>query len=203
MAKASKKSASKKTASKRTTPKPAAPKAASTKNVKSAKPAGKPRRAAAVEAAPAVESKQGAPAAAKAASPTAQDKALAFAIEAARLASDDKCTNVMLLDVRGLSQIADFILIASGTSDRQMRSVLDHIDELGGKTGFSMLRSNTDERATWLLADFVDVIVHLFEPNTRAHYDLEMMWGDAPRVEWERPEGSNPRRRKAVAAENA
>ena len=46
---------------------------------------------------------------------------------------------------------------------------------------------SADDRASWLLADFVDVIVHVFEPNTRAHYDLEMLWGDAPRLEWERP----------------
>jgi ribosome-associated protein len=93
--------------------------------------------------------------------------------------------------------MTDFLLIASGTSDRQMRSVLQHSEELGEKLGYRAVRSTSDDRATWLLADFVDVIVHLFEPNTRAHYDLEMMWGDSPRVAWERP-GTHSRDRAGL-----
>ncbi len=115
------------------------------------------------------------------------DGAAAFAVEAARLAHDDKCEDVVLLDVRGLSQVTDYIIVASGTSDRQMRSVLNHVRELGDSMGYSAFRSSSDDRATWLLADFVDVVVHIFEPNIRAHYDLEMLWGDAKRIAWERP----------------
>jgi len=111
----------------------------------------------------------------------------AFATEAARLLLDDKCHEILVLDVRGLSQITDYIVIGSGTSDRQMRSALDDVAKLGAGQGFTACRTNADERATWLLADFVDVVVHLFEPNTRALYDLEMLWGDADRVEWMRP----------------
>lgn len=114
------------------------------------------------------------------------DPQRALAIECARLVRDDKCEEVQLLDVRGLSQVTDYIIIASGTSERQMRSVLQHVDEIGSKHGYSSYRSHSDDRSTWLLLDFVDVVVHLFEPNTRAHYDLETLWGDAPRVEWER-----------------
>lgn len=111
----------------------------------------------------------------------------AFAVEAARLILDDKCHDVVVLDVRGLSQVTDYIVIGSGTSDRQMRSALDDVAKLGAEQGFRSFRTNADERATWLLADFVDVVVHLFEPNTRALYDLEMLWGDADRIEWMRP----------------
>jgi ribosome-associated protein len=110
-----------------------------------------------------------------------------FAIHAARLVRDDKCEDVVVLDVRNLSQVTDYIVIASGTSDRQMRSTLTHVEDLGEERGFAAFRSSQDERATWLLADFVDVVVHVFEPNARAHYDLEMLWGDASRVLWERP----------------
>lgn len=109
-----------------------------------------------------------------------------FAVELARLASDDKCTDVVLLDVRGLSPISDFVVIASGTSDRQMRAVADHAEELGGQSGHTAFRSSKDPRALWLLIDFSDVVIHIFEPNTRAHYDVEMMWGDAKRLRWER-----------------
>lgn len=109
-----------------------------------------------------------------------------FAIEAARSLSDDKCEDVILLDVRGLNPIADYVLIASGTSDRQMRSALHHVEELGGKLGSPALRRTADERSTWLVADFFDLVVHVFEPETRVHYDLETLWGDAPKVAWER-----------------
>ncbi len=122
------------------------------------------------------------------ATPDADAAARDFAIEAARLLKDDKCEDVVLLDVREQSQVTDFIVIGSGTSERQMRSVLGHAEELGAARGFTSFRTSKDEKAAWLLADFVHVVVHLFEPNTRAHYDLEMLWGDAPRLAWERPD---------------
>lgn len=109
-----------------------------------------------------------------------------FALDAARMFSDDKCEDVVVLDVSGLSQVTDFIVIGSGTSERQMRGVLKDVEDHGAKIGFHAFRSSTDDRATWLLADFVDVVCHVFEPNVRAHYDLEMLWGDAPRLNWER-----------------
>jgi ribosome-associated protein len=109
-----------------------------------------------------------------------------LAVELARLASDDKCTDVVLLDVRGLSPISDYVIVASGTSDRQMRAVADHAEDLGAQHGHTAFRSSKDPRALWLLIDFSDVVIHIFEPNTRAHYDIEMMWGDARRIEWDR-----------------
>jgi ribosome-associated protein len=117
------------------------------------------------------------------------EAARVFAVEAARTLSDDKCEDVVVLDVSGISPVSDFIVIGSGTSERQMRSVLSHVEDMGQETGFPPFRVSDDERATWLLADFVDVVVHVFEPNTRAHYDLEMLWGDSTRVVWERPAG--------------
>ena len=116
------------------------------------------------------------------------EKSLAFAMEVARLLRDDKCEEVVCLDVRGRSPVTDYIVIGSGTSDRQMRSVLQHVEEFGAASNNTAVRRSIDERATWILADFVDVVVHLFEPNTRAHYDLEMLWGDSKRVAWERPD---------------
>lgn len=129
-------------------------------------------------------------------------KAEAFAIEAARLLHDDKCTDIVLLDVRGRNPMTDYLVIGSGTSDRQMRSTLHDVEDVGAKIGYSAVRSTSDDRATWLLADFMNVIVHLFEPNTRAHYDIEMMWGDAPRIPWERP-GSPARDRAGLNAVEA
>lgn len=107
-----------------------------------------------------------------------------FAIDAARLARSLHCTDVVVLDVRGKSPVTDFVVIGTGTSDRQMRSVLEDIIDLDKQRGSPFARTDKDERALWLLADFHDVVVHLFEPNTRDHYDLELMWGDAPLVDF-------------------
>ncbi|HZW10917.1 MAG TPA: ribosome silencing factor [Phycisphaerales bacterium] len=116
----------------------------------------------------------------------------AFAIDLARLMHDDKCTQVSVLDVRGLSPITNFLVIGSGTSERQMRSVMDHAVDLAAEQRIEPYRLTKDAGAHWLIADFVDVVVHLFEPNTRAHYDLEMLWGDAREVPWQRPGERRP-----------
>ena len=131
------------------------------------------------------------------------EQSRAFAIEAARLLSDDKCTDIVVLDVSKLTSLPDFIIIGSGTSDRQMRSVLDDVAELGTATGHTIAHQSIDDRATWVLADFFDVVIHLFEPNTRAYYDLEMMWGDAPKVAWERAPGDKPKPRNRRVIVNA
>jgi ribosome-associated protein len=127
-------------------------------------------------------------------SQTEPAKVRSFALEAARMLSDNKCQDIVMLDVTGLSQLSDFIIVANGTSDRQMRSSADDVGELGIKHGYGVFRKDVDDRTTWIVADFVDVVVHIFEPNTRAHYDLEMLWGDAPRVEWERTDQKNRNR---------
>ncbi len=134
------------------------------------------------------------------------ERARAFSIEAARLLLDDKCTDIVVLDVRTLSQVSDFLVIASGTSDRQMRSCLGHVEEFGVSSGHRVMRSIADEAANWLVADCVDIVIHLFEPSARLHYDLESLWGDAPRVAWERAAGeappeAKPRRRTIVRQE--
>ncbi len=110
-----------------------------------------------------------------------------LAVKMARLFDDDKCTDVLVLDVNDISPITSYLVIASGTSERQMRSVLDHAVELAQQQGTEAYFVSTDTGARWLVADFVHVVAHLFEPSTRQLYDLEMLWGDAPRVDWKRP----------------
>ena len=113
------------------------------------------------------------------------------AIETARLLSDDRCSDVTLLDVRGISSVQDFVILASGTSDRQMRSAAADVKNLLPKLGSSVYRTSVDDQGTWIVVDCVDTVIHIFEPNTRAYYDLESMWGDAPKIEWLR-EGQKP-----------
>lgn len=115
----------------------------------------------------------------------------AVAIEIARLLSDDKCSDITLLDVRGISSVQDFVILASGTSDRQMRSAATDVKNMLPKLGSSVYRTSIDDQSTWIVVDCVDTVIHIFEPNTRSYYDLESMWGDAPKVEWLRP-GQKP-----------
>lgn len=109
-----------------------------------------------------------------------------MAIAIARALHDDKCTDVQVLDVSGLSSVSDYIVLASGTSDRQMHAASKNAAEVAEKMGYPPYRRSVDDRTTWVVLDCIDVIAHVFEPNTRAHYDLEMLWGDAGRVAWER-----------------
>jgi len=110
-----------------------------------------------------------------------------FVIEAARLLADRHCENVVLLDVRGLSQVCDYVLIGSGTSDRQMKSLAEELEDLGGANDNPVFRSSQDSSVTWIVIDFVDLVAHLFEPDQRAYYDLEGLWSDAESVDWQRP----------------
>lgn len=116
----------------------------------------------------------------------ASTDSLDFAVEAARLLEDRHCTEVQLLDLRGISQVCDFILIGSGTSDRQMRSVADEVGTLGKERGAARFRTNKDPASTWIIVDFIDLVVHLFEPSRRAYYDLEDLWSDSSVVEFAR-----------------
>ena len=114
-----------------------------------------------------------------------------FAIEAARLLADRHCEAVRLLDVRGLSQVCDYVLIGSGTSDRQMKSLADELSDLGRDRDHAVFRMDRDVTVTWVVVDFVGVMVHLFEPDQRTHYDLEGLWSDARIVPWQ-PEAGAP-----------
>ena len=107
-----------------------------------------------------------------------------FAIEAARLIAGRHCEDVRLLDVRGISQVCRYILIGTGTSDRQMKSVAGELEDFGKENDNPVYRSNRDTGATWVVIDYVDLVVHLFEPTQREYYALEELWSDASRVDW-------------------
>lgn len=130
---------------------------------------------------------------------TQQKHLRAFAIEAAQLLADRHCEDIRLIDVRGLSQVCDYVLIGSGTSERQMRSVAQELEDLGKQCENRVYRSNRDTGGTWIVIDFVDLVAHLFEPNQRAYYDIEALWADAESVAWEResPAGTPRKRRSA------
>lgn len=119
------------------------------------------------------------------------DEAMDFAIQTARVAADNKSLDVAVLDLRGLSSLADFFVIGTGTSNRQMHAVLDHIRKLARAQGRRPYNIADSSSARWILADYIDVIIHLFDAEHRDYYDLDNLWGDAPRVEWQ-PEPTDP-----------
>ncbi|MEM8835190.1 MAG: ribosome silencing factor [Planctomycetota bacterium] len=114
-----------------------------------------------------------------------QARARAFALQAAVSLWSDKCENIALLDLRGLSPVTDFFVIATGTSSRQMRASGEHLKDVAESASMSLHRHNLRENdADWVLLDFVDVVVHIFDERARLFYDLEMLWGDAERITW-------------------
>jgi ribosome-associated protein len=98
---------------------------------------------------------------------------------AARVALDSKATNVVVLDLTPVTDVTDFFVIASGTSDTHVRSVAQHvIDELK-KDGHAVNHVEGLSQGRWVLLDYVDFVVHVFHPTLRQFYQLERLWGDA------------------------
>lgn len=112
--------------------------------------------------------------------------ALAFAQRAAQVALDNKGQDVVLLDLRGVTDMTDFFLIASGTSDTHVRALAEHIMAELKKEGFPVHHVEGLEKGRWVLLDFVDFVVHLFHPTLRNFYQLERLWADAQEVPVER-----------------
>ncbi|HWT95014.1 MAG TPA: ribosome silencing factor [Solirubrobacteraceae bacterium] len=96
-------------------------------------------------------------------------------------ADDVKATDVVALDVRGVLDYTDAFLIASGNTDRQTKAIHDRIYE-GMKKDHGLLprRVEGTQEAKWILMDYLDVVVHLFTPETREFYALERLWGEVP-----------------------
>lgn len=114
--------------------------------------------------------------------PSTDSPALAAAKVAAEAALGKKAEEVMILDVRGLTSYADYFVLATGTSDRQVKAIADAIDEDLRKAGHRSLGLEGYERGHWVLIDFGDVVAHVFYEETRNLYDIEGLWAEAPRI---------------------
>ncbi len=114
------------------------------------------------------------------------EKARAFALAAARVAAERHCSDIVVLDLKGKSPATDYFVIATGTSDRQMRSVADEICEAAKEQGQQRFGRAGYEHARWILLDFIDVVIHIFDSEYRDYYDLELLWGDARRLKWDK-----------------
>jgi ribosome-associated protein len=98
-------------------------------------------------------------------------------------AQDKLAEDIVALDVREVSSFADTFVIATGNSDRHVRSIVDGIEAALVASGDPPLGVEGREEGRWVLMDLNDAIVHVFLRDVRAHYDLERLWGDAPELE--------------------
>jgi len=102
-----------------------------------------------------------------------------IALQCAQAALSKKATDVVILEVKKLTNITDYFAICSGRSDVHVRAIADAIDELLNKEKIKIHHIEGYEWATWIVIDLYDVIIHIFYEETRKLYDLESLWGDA------------------------
>jgi ribosome-associated protein len=103
-----------------------------------------------------------------------------FAQRAASLCVDNKAHDVVLLDLHGITDMTDYFVVASGTSDTHVRSVARHVLDGLAREGLRVQSVEGLTQGRWVLLDYVDFVVHVFHPSLRAFYQLERLWGDAP-----------------------
>jgi ribosome-associated protein len=110
---------------------------------------------------------------------TARERALA----AARVAEETRGTNVHVLDLRDLTQLFDYFVVATGASRRQLHAMADEISQVLKRDLHDVRRGMEGyEEGRWIVLDYGDVMVHLFDPESREYWDIEQLWSDAQRI---------------------
>ncbi|MET0401908.1 MAG: ribosome silencing factor [Cystobacter sp.] len=133
-------------------------------------------------AAPSRKKKVSTPSAAAAPVITENPRAHALARKIGNLLSDKKAVDIVILDVRGMTSYADYVVVASGESDRQVTSMAEHVlSKMKESEGLRPVGHEGMNTGQWVLLDFGEVIAHVLYSEMRAHYDLEGMWADARR----------------------
>jgi ribosome-associated protein len=113
------------------------------------------------------------------------DNTESVACTCAHLADERKADDIVVLEVAELTVLAEYFVIATGRNVRQINAIAREIDRQMEELDQPRLGVEGEAESGWVLIDLADVIVHLFTPRMRELYDLEMLWGDAPRVEWQ------------------
>jgi ribosome-associated protein len=119
------------------------------------------------------------------ASPTATDEAISAARLAGDAIADKRGEDVQLLDLSQLLVVTDVFLIASGTSTRHVKSLASDAEDALREIDRKPIRREGTDHGEWVLLDYGDLIIHLFDHETRDYYDLERLWADAPRIAFE------------------
>lgn len=110
------------------------------------------------------------------------DRIIWLSREAGKAAELKKAEDIAILDLRGISSLTDSFVICSVTNVRQARAVSQAIQERLAKLGIKQDHIEGFTEGTWILMDYIDIVVHIFTKQTREYYDLEHLWGDVPRV---------------------
>ena len=92
--------------------------------------------------------------------------------------NDKKGEDIKIIDITGISVLADYFIIANGTSDSQVNALVDNVEEELHKAGYSLKQREGQASGSWVLLDFGDIIVHVFDKENRLFYDLERIWKD-------------------------
>jgi len=108
-----------------------------------------------------------------------------LAVQAARAAEDKKGRDVLILDITKISVVADYFVLSSGNSSTQVKAIADHVEEKLEEAGIKALRREGIREGHWILLDYGDVVVHIFQQEDRDYYNLERLWGDAQVVNYE------------------
>ena len=120
----------------------------------------------------------------------APDRARDLALAAARVAEETRGTDIRVLDLREITPVFDYFVIATGSSRRQMHAMADEIEAVLKKEHKDRKRGAEGyEEGRWIVLDYGDVMVHLFDPEARGYWDLEGLWSDAARVPAPEPTG--------------
>ena len=114
------------------------------------------------------------------------ESAVDRAVLCARVAEDHKGKDILVLDLRGLTPIFDFFVIATGSSRRQIHTLAEEIDSAMHAQDQQRLSIQGYEASRWIVQDYGDVLVHVFDAEAREYYGLEDLWADAPRLDWQR-----------------
>jgi ribosome-associated protein len=118
--------------------------------------------------------------------PAAQADALERACLCARVAADNKGRDIVVLDMRGVTPIYDYLVLVTGGSRRQIHTLAEEIDAALHDAGDSRIGIEGYEASRWVAQDYGDIVVHVFDTEAREYYALEDLWADATRVDWER-----------------
>lgn len=98
---------------------------------------------------------------------------------------DKKAEDIKVIDISEVSVIADYFIIANGTNRSQIQAMSDNVEETLGRVGYPLKQIEGYQNANWVLLDFNDVIIHIFDKENRLFYDLERIWRDGKRIETE------------------
>ena len=107
------------------------------------------------------------------------------AMQCARVADDNKARDILILDMRAITPLFDFLVLATGSSRRQIHTLAEEIDAVMHAEGEKRLSIEGYHAGNWVVQDYGDIVVHVFNTDTREYYALDDLWADAPHLDWQ------------------